>query len=998
MTVRSTGTAYGHGLLRSASFTALAALLALPAHAQTTGADRPAGTPTVPGTPAITDTVQSQPETAAAATTGEIVVTASRIQRSGFTAPTPTTIIGAGAIANRAATNIGVVLNETPAFKASVNPATTAPRAIFPGAYYADLRGLTASRTLVLVDKNRFVPQITTGLPAYAVDLNQVPSLLLDRVEIVTGGASAQWGSDAVAGVVNLILKKNYEGLELNAQYGLAERGDYKEYRIGGLYGLKLGERTSVEVAGDYIRNRGVGDVYTRDWGRRGVALLANPCPLAAPVSAACPAGGNGLAQSLILPDVRYSTSTTGGLINSTTGPAAQLRGITFNPDGSLGRFQYGQYVGSQFMAGGGSNAGINFNTGVDIIPPVSRAIGYARVAHDLAGDFQLYAEGSYSRSVGHNQTLPSRNEQTTPITIRLDNPFIPTALRTEIARLNALPGNAANQITAFNLGRNNVDLGYQYSTVKNITYRGVTGFSGKLGDWSVDGAVTYGKNRYLQQLANNRIVRRFNFAADAVTANGQVTCRALVPGSTTYNPAAAAGCVPINLFGDGTPSSAARGYVNGTLATSTIYSQTAANLSASGSVFDTWAGPVSVAVGGEYRREKQVTRVDPIAEAAGYESTNARSLRGTFNVKEVFGEVVVPLAKDWTLLRSFDVQAAVRYTDYSTSGTVTTWKAGATWTPVEGLLVRGARSRDIRAPNLFELNTPPISTILNRNFAAGVLGGPAGQVATENLSGGSTALNPEKANTTTYGFSYSPPFVPGLQFSVDHYNIKVKDAIGVIDAQVIVNYCSGSTPTTADQRALYCSFISLQPAGAPSVYRVVNNYINVNVTQRIGWDFEASYRLPLARLSASLPGSVTARFSANNVVHYRDNINGTGFIERAGEVSAAGSPKWLTNSSITYDSAMVTTGVQLRTIGGGRYNNLFTEGLQINDNSVPRVAYVNLSAAIRPIAGIEVFGVINNLFDRDPPLAPANFGFPFIPSWHDPIGRAFRFGVRYKM
>lgn len=930
----------------------------------------------------------------------EIVVTASRIQRSGFSAPTPTTIIGAGAIEGRAATNIGTVLNETPQFKATVNPATTAPRAIFPGAYYADLRGLGVSRTLVLVDKNRFVPQITTGLANYAVDLNQVPTLLLDRVEIVTGGASAQWGSDAVAGVVNLILKKKYEGLEATAQYGMADAGDYKEYRAGLLYGFRLGDSTHVELAGDYVKNLGVHDVYTRDWGKKAYGLVTNPCPLAAAVSATCPSGGNGLASSLILPDVRYSTSTNGGLIYNTTGPASQLRGIYFNPDQSIGRFQYGNYVGAQFMQGGGSNAGLNFNTGVDMIPPVERVIGYGRISHDLGGAFQIYAEASYAHSVGHNQTLPARNDQSTgtPIVIKLDNPYIPAALTAEIARLNALPQNVNNQITSFNLGRNDVDFGYQYSTVKNVTWRGVGGFTGKLGDWSLDGAVTYGKNRYTQAVQNDRIISHFNYAVDAVMYNGQPTCRALVPGSATYNPTAAAGCVPIDLFGQGTPSDAAKAYVKGTLHSSTDYEQTAGNLSASGKLFNTWAGPASVAVGGEYRREKQVTKVDPIADALGYESSNARSFNGSFNVKEVFGEAVIPLAKDWPLLRSLDVQGAVRYTNYSTSESVATWKAGATWSPIPGLLVRGARSRDIRAPNLFELNTPAISTTLNRVYAAGILGGPAGSIATENLSGGNPNLKPEKSNTTTIGASYSPPFIPGLQFSADHYQITVRDAIAAIDPNVIINYCTGATPTTAEQKAIYCSYISLLPSGSSATYRVINNYLNVNATQRIGWDFEASYRLPLRRLSASVPGTLTMRFSGNYIQHYRDNINGGGYVERAGEISASGSPKWLTNSSIQYDNELYSIGLQVRTVGAGKYNNLYVEGVNISNNHVPGVTYLNLSASLRPIKGVEIFGVVNNLLDKDPPLEPQSFGFPFIPVWHDPIGRAFKIGVRYKM
>jgi outer membrane receptor protein involved in Fe transport len=975
-----------HRLFCSASLAAILALTGVPAHAQAPAGEKPAAEE------------QAEPGV------NDIVVTASRIQRSGFTAPTPTTIIGAAAIENRGATNLGTVLNETPQFKATVNPATTAPRAIFPGSYYADLRGLGVSRTLVLVNRNRFVPQITTGLANYAVDMNQVPTLLLDRVEIVTGGASAQWGSDAVAGVVNLILKRNYEGLEATAQYGQAEVGDYKEYRAGLLYGAKLGDRTHIEVAGDYVRNKGVRDVYTRDWGRRAFGLVTNPCRVATPPATAnCAAGDSALAANLILPDARYSTSTNGGLIYNTTGAASQLRGIFINPDGSIGRFQYGSYVGTQFMQGGGSNAGLNFNTGVDVIPPMERVLGYGRITHELDDDFEIYAEASYASSIGHNQTLPPRNDASagSPIVINVaQNPFIPTALRTEINRLNALPANAANQITSFNLGENIVGLGNQYSTVKNITYRGVAGFSGKLGTWKIEGALTYGKNRYLQAVDNDRIISRFNFAVDAIIdpSTSQAACRALVVGSTTYNPTAAAGCVPINLFGGSQISAAAKNYVTGTLTSSTIYEQTAANLSLSGDAFSLWAGPVSVAVGLEYRNEKQVTVVDPIAEVAGYESTNARSLRGSFNAKEIFGEVAVPLAKDWIFARSLEVTGAVRFTDYSTSGSVTTWKVGGTWVPIPGLLVRGAHSRDIRAPNLFELYTAPISTTLNRVFNASVLGGPTGSVATENLSGGNSGLAPEKSKTTTIGFSYSPPFVPGLQFSVDHYDITVSGAIAAPDVNLIINYCTGTTPTTAEQQAFYCSLISRQPAGSPSFYRVVNNFQNINATQRMGWDFEASYRLQLSRISASAAGALTLRFSGNYIQHYRDNLNASGFVERSGEISGAGTPKWLTNSSITYDNKLWTLGLQMRTVGKGKYSNTFVEGVNINDNTIEGRTYFNLSASVRPLKGLEIFGVINNLTDLDPVLAPQSFGFPFVPAWHDPIGRAFRIGVRYKM
>lgn len=947
--------------LRSAAHAALALGLAFPAVA-------------------LAQESAAEPDDAARADreSAEIIVTASRVQRDGFDAPTPTTIVSAEVLEARGATNVATVLNEIPSFKASQTPSTTGVRAAFAGSFFADMRGLSPSRTLVLVDGNRFVPQIVTGIGTYQIDLNQIPALLLERAEVVTGGASAQWGSDAVAGVVNLIMRKDFEGFKSEVQAGVSELGDNAEYRVGLLGGFKLGERGHFTLAIDHVTNEGVGDVFTRDWGRRGFGLVANPSRAT-----------NGLATQLILPDVRYSTMTNGGLINNTTGPAAQLRGIFINPDQTLGRFQYGNFVGASFMQGGGSNAGINFNTGVSVAPEVKRWTGYARASYEIADNFTVYAEASYANTVGRAQTLPPRNEQATPIVITLDNPFIPAALRAEISRLNALPANAANQITSFNLGRNSTDIGYQRTRIEVETKRGVVGFDAGLGDsWKLNGAAIYGENLYTQQVFGNRIQSRFRFATDVVqTANGPA-CRAVVAGNPT-----AAGCQPLNVFGQGSPSAAAIAYATGTTLTQTLYKQFAANLNLSGEPFDTWAGPVSVAAGAEYRREEQDTTVDAIAEAAGYESSNARSLRGDFNVKEAYLEAVVPLARDIPLLRSLDVQGAVRVTDYSSSGGVTTWKLGATWEPFEGFLMRGSISRDIRAPNIFELFTPAVTTVQTRNFAASISGGPAGQVPTANLVRGNSTLSPEKSETKTLGMSYSPPFIPGLQFSVDYFDIRVENAVAFLDVNQVINFCAGVTPTT--ERDFYCSFITRSPAGSPTVYTVDNPYLNLGYIQRRGFDFDASYRLPLDRLSAGMPGALTARFSGTYYDKFGEDITGTGFIERAGDI--VGSPRFLTNSSLTYDDAVFTLQLQMRTISSSKYNNLFVEGVQINDNSVPSRTYFNLSSTFRVSDRFEFFGVVNNLTDKDPPLVPQNFGYPTTPQFFDMIGRSYRFGARVR-
>jgi len=911
----------------------------------------------------------------------EIVVTASRAQRDGFTAPTPTTIIGEGLLEARGATNIATVLNEIPAFKSSTTPTTNGVRAIQAGAYYADLRGLGASRTLVLVDGNRFVPQIATGIGGYQIDMNQVPALLLERAEVVTGGASAQWGSDAVAGVVNLILKKDFVGFKAEAQAGVSEVGDNSEQRLGFVAGTRLGDRGHVTFAVDFVKNGGIGDVYTRDWGQDGYGLVANPSRAT-----------NGLAATLILPDVRNATATDGGMINNISGPAAQLRGIMFNSDGSLSQFQYGDYVGASFMQGGGTNKGKNFNTGVSLAPDVRRVATYGRISYEVLDDVSLYGEVSYANTLGHAQTLPPRNEQNTPIVVQLDNPYIPDALMDEIDRLNALPENASNQITSFNVGRNSTDIGYQHSRIENETKRFVAGFDAGLGSsWNLNGAVIYGRNVYSQRVYSNRIQSNFRYAADVVQTADGPACRAVTLG----NPAAD-GCVPLNIFGQGSPSASAIAYVTGTTRSRTRYDQFAANLNIDGQPFDTWAGAVAVAAGIEYRREEQDTYVDPIAEAAGYESSNARSLKGDFNVKEAYFETVVPLAKDIPLLRSLDVQGAVRFTDYSTSGGVTTWKVGATWQPIEGLLVRGTISRDIRAPNIFELYTPAVSTVLTRNFPSSIDGGPTGQVATQNLTRGNADLDPEKAKTKTLGISYAPPFIPGLQLSVDYFDINVSGAIAILDPNITINFCTGITPT--DDQAYYCSFITRDPPGAPSVYTVDNPYLNIGEVRRSGYDFEAAYRLSLSSLSSNLGGSLTARFSATYFDHFGENVNNAGFIERAGETSSLGSPRFVTNNSLTYDDERLTLQLQMRTVSKGKYNALFTEGVQINDNTVSGRTYFNLSANVRVTDRFEFFGVANNLLDRDPPLVPQNFGYPTVPQYFDVIGRSYRVGVRVRL
>ena len=216
------------------------------------------------------------------------------------------------------------------------------------------------------------------------------------------------------------------------------------------------------------------------------------------------------------------------------------------------------------------------------------------------------------------------------------------------------------------------------------------------------------------------------------------------------------------------------------------------------------------------------------------------------------------------------------------------------------------------------------------------------------------------------------------------------------IDPSQTINFCNGTTPT--ENQSYYCSFISRLPAGSVAAYAVDNPYLNIGQIIRKGWDFEASYRLGMGEVLGSGPGALTFRFSGTLLDEYGENLNNSGFISRKGETSASGSPDFITNSSITYDDDLLTMQLQMRTLSSGNYNNLFTEGVQISDNSVDGAAYLNFSTTIRANERAEFFAVINNLLDRDPELIPQNFGYPTVPQFFDTIGRSYRVGVRIKL
>lgn len=896
-----------------------------------------------------------------------ITVTASRAGRQGYSAPTPTTIVGGEQLEQRATTNIANYLNELPSFRPTTQPATAGTNTRSTGSNYLDLRGLGTSRTLVLVDGRRFVPEMGPGLPGYQVNINQIPALLVNRIEVVTGGASAQWGSDAVAGVVNVLLQRDFEGIRAEAQVGRSTHDDYGSTRFGLLAGTNFAaDRGNVIAAVDYEQNFGVGDTpQSRDWGSQNYFLVANPCPNQVAVSAACPTGGNGQASNLILPDVQYSTQSSGGLITNTA-----LRGTTFGPGGVSRPFVYGQYVGSTYMAGG-EQPGVNFQRNQPISAPFRRLSTYGRASYKLTDMITASAEISYAVTNGGGIGVPYSGN----VTIRNDNAFLPADIRTRMQQL---------AITSFALGKYSDDF-ITRGTLRNQTTRGVLAIDGQIpgsGNWRWSASVARGVNETRQRVRDSVIVARYTFAADAVVSNGQIVCRATIPGAS-FN-AAAAGCVPMNLFGPGS-SASAHDYVYGTVAADIDYRQTFASADISGEPFSTWAGPVSVIAGVEYRAESEEAVADPIANANGFQGNNSGSFSGSFNVKEGFAEAVVPLLRDSALGDSLELNGALRYADYSTlSEGQLTWKVGVTYRPFEGLLLRAARSRDIRAPNIFERQSIGSS----RGFQ--IRYGSLQPLVFSDVSG-NPALLPERATTTTIGFAFQPTFIPGLAFSLDHFAIDTEDLISTLSSQNIADLCLAGQQT-------YCDLITFNSAGVPT--NIATPYLNLARVYISGFDAQANYRLPLSRLGAGLTGTLQFGLAGTYTTHAKVTSGAPGVptIDRAGETGPKNefsTPRVRFTSSINYSNGPFSIYAQARHISSGKYDVTFTP-LLINDNHIPGRTYFDLSGTYEVTPGVTFFANVNNVFDRDPPPDPTANTSPTNAIYFDTIGRTIRIGLRF--
>lgn len=890
-----------------------------------------------------------------------IVVTGSRLP-SGARAPTPLTVLGRDEIETRSPATLGELLQQIPSFGGMDSPNTAGVNSRGGGQINPDLRSLGASRTLVLINGRRHVSTASNG----SVDVKVVPTLLVDRVEVVTGGASAAYGSDAVAGVVNVVLKDHISGIQGTVQSGVSEQGDGVERRLSLAGGTRLASGRGRIVAGfDYLKIGGIGTQLNRNWGRRDVGLITNPA-----------FATNGLPNFIISPGVHSAITTPGGVIVS--GP---LRGIAFGPGGTTYHYGFGQVFGSAMV--GGDGVGQNENLLALLGTPIEAINGLASAKFDVTDKLQVFAElsGGLSHVGGASQESRDRGN----LVIRRDNAFLPPSVRDLMA---------ADNLQTITIGRVSNDTGKIKLDRDDGTIEGVVGATAQLGRFSADAYAQYGRNSYdLDFGPNNRRQIEYGKAVDAVfdPTTGRIVCR-----STLTDPRN--GCIPVNVFGDG--SLTLNDYVHGTAQFRLVTTQAIAGANLRGTPFSTWGGPVAVAIGTEYRHDDAVGVSDPVSQRAnangsvgGWILGNQLPLHGAIDVFESYAEAQAPLVSNVRGAEELSVNGAIRRTDYSLSGVVYAWKFGAAYQPVSGLRLRATRSRDIRAPNISELFENGGSS--NTNVFDPVLGR---SLQVREISAGNPTLRPEIAQTITAGATLQPS--ASLSASIDYYDIKIHDAIATLGAPTLTQGCfSGNT--------LYCQSVAFNPDG--TIAYVTNTRLNLAQAATSGFDLELNY----ARANI-LGGALTARLLATRVVKLTSTTP-AGIQNRLGQVSnfnrTVGLPKLMGDAFINYRRGRIRLGLQARYVGAGKFSTILHEGAgdasSINGNHVPPFVYLTASTAYRlPVGGdrsIELFTVVNNLTDVDPPMIPSGAAGGINESstngqFYDVVGRYFRFGARFSI
>jgi len=972
----------------------------------------------------------------------EVIVTGSRLVRTGAEAPIPITSLDAGEIARSSATMISDIVGDLPQFGINngrmtevSGQATNAPLQS-AGTERLNLRDLGAQRTLVLVDGKRHVGSIAGSS---VVDVGSIPTPLIERVEVSTGGASVAYGSDAIAGVVNFIMKKDFEGVEFESRYGDSQEGGgenaFFSVTAGGNFADGRGNAVLSASYNDIGGIEGIQRAYLRErWG-----FIGNPVNTS---------GTDGIPRLILAPNVRLTNiiDERGMLYGLITGQALVFDQVTGLRPAVNG-------IGTPDVGNKSGGDGFDLIKNQMVATPMDRTLLTGRVTYDLTDKTEFFFEGKFYAVNAEVVSPPMLDavvytENSQLFSVFRENPFLPQDAASAALLDNFFASNLGQLglVTATRVYYD--DLGRREGHVNRDMFRFVTGLEGETGfkNFSYELFAQYGEVAETFVELNNRDPRRFRLATDVIrdatgvtgVTPGSPACRARVTAALTggtTDPDILA-CQPLNIFGLGNASQAAKDYVMVDLLTNKSLEQIVVGGSVTGTLFDVPAGGVSFAAGFEYRDEESETLPDAQQQAGRTFAGKFLPVKGSYDVLEGFAEARLPILSGVAFAETLAVEGGFRYSDYNITGSATSWRFGAEWAPAQQLRFRGMYSEAVRAPSIDELFAPQAPTF--GGFSDPCLPSsvnlgpdPARRLAncradlarfgldpltwnpnqnirpnSAGVIGGNPDLKEETANSLTVGFVWQPEFLDrAMSFTVDYYDIDIEGVIvAPLDAQV-TTACYDRFDTINNE---FCALIdrfdgSTQPLLLGQLSKVVLIPQNFNTLSTSGVDFEWNYGFQLEQW---LSGGFNLRVIANWIDSYQI-LSYAAAADPDEYVGSTRRPDWRGQAELLYATDNWSLSYKLRYITGVRLDDI--QPANPIENRFPyevggeHLSDVNFSYDFGGVGAndawnLELYGGIDNLFDQYPPYAiRASTRNSATSTFYDPMGRFYYGGVRVR-
>jgi outer membrane receptor protein involved in Fe transport len=971
-----------------------------------------------------------------------IVVTGSRIKRiNNEDSPIPITAIDANDLLRGSGSSLGDTLNNLPALRSTFSLGNSSRFIGTAGVNFLDLRGLGTQRTLVLINGRR---QVGSLQGSSELDVNTISQALLERVEVITGGASAIYGSDAVSGVVNFITKKDFNGFYFNGEIGTSTSGGADQTGIAVAYGRNFNEgRGNVAVSLEYDYRQKL-DNSERSFSRNNDSFTANPANINT--------DNDAIPDLIFVPNTRSIAFSDGGTLCQSSN-CRTLGIFRFRPDGSLTaadlgvrdfrRRDNGATNGARITQGGD---GSNFNRTGELVPETRRYAANLLVNYDFSPAFKFSGEGKFVRTNSRAFSSPAFNGLGNQITVSLDNPFLTTQALATIAANNLAPDGS------FNFQRNNVDFGSRGEDNERDLYRFSGALSGDVTDHlNYELAYTYSRASLKLASLNNRVEQRFVNAVDAVrdTAGvlgtpGAIVCRStLLAGNRSSGNFDVDNCVPVNVFGEGQPSTPAVNFINVTSQTRNILQQNVVTgfiSGDSGGFFKLPGGPIGVVIGFEYRRDSSRFDVPDRLNGVPGDTTGINLLkdgltflnalqteRGAIDVVEGFAELNVPLLRNVPFAKELSFDAAFRYANYSTKqvGGVYAFKVGGQYAPVDDIRFRASYSRAVRAPNVTELFGPDVQNFFGvvdpcdiNNIGSGsstraancaALGIPSGfnsdlTSTPEGTSGGNPNLREETSRSFTAGVVVKPRFIKGFTFSADYYRFNIKKAISSVAAQDILDQCVDA----ATINNAFCPLVDRAGTATPGIAQfniafIRQRSLNFSGLKASGIDFETNYRIGLGKIG---------NLSLRNLTTYVITRNDFPFITEPNRpdrfLSELGDPRYLSNFTANLKTGNLNINYELRYIGNQLQTGVNAEDVKSVGGNPPEnpdaqdrlttgdAFYHSVRLSYDLQKDTDIFVSVDNIANRRPPagILGSESGGAGV---YDSIGRFVSIGVTAK-